>query len=249
LEKGQKPTFHHRTYTYLTGVKMASTLQELRKAAGFKNARDFAEELEISGPTYARYESNPEKIPLKAAWSIADRLNVSIDTIVGRKKAKAKKPYSGATNHYDKLSDASRRSADEFIDFLYQKDLERARRKRLEEICRLEMIARHYECLFLDELSKKGDLEDMEAFGSSAEMRDAFKDFLERYAAKRRASGSGEATDERQDEESITKIMGAYDQAHSGFHFGDTDVLWSSVDMRKLTDDSSQSAEDDQEGR
>ena len=64
---------------------MASALLELRKRAGFKNAKDFAAAEGIAEATYARYESSPEKIPLKSAWQLADRFGVSIDVIVGRR--------------------------------------------------------------------------------------------------------------------------------------------------------------------
>ena len=58
---------------------MASALLELRKQAGFKNAKDYAAAEGIAEATYARYESSPEKIPLAAAWRLADEFGVSID--------------------------------------------------------------------------------------------------------------------------------------------------------------------------
>ena len=66
------------------GDDMASNLLELRKAAGYRNAGDFAEAHGIPTSTYTRYESNPNKIPLDRAWQLADFLNSTIDVIVGR---------------------------------------------------------------------------------------------------------------------------------------------------------------------
>ena len=45
--------------------------QQLRKEAGYRTAKDFAEAIEVPPTTYARYEQSPDKIPLKQAWMIA----------------------------------------------------------------------------------------------------------------------------------------------------------------------------------
>lgn len=64
------------------------TLQRLRREAGYRSAKDFAEQVGIPGSTYARYEravEGPEcGIPLPSAWQIADSLGCTIDLIVGR---------------------------------------------------------------------------------------------------------------------------------------------------------------------
>ena len=64
------------------------TLQRLRREAGYRSAKDFAEQVGIPGSTYARYEravEGPEcGIPLSSAWQIADSLGCTIDLIVGR---------------------------------------------------------------------------------------------------------------------------------------------------------------------
>ena len=52
------------------------TLQRLRREAGYRSAKEFAEALGIPGSTYARYERAGDGadcgIPLSAAWQIAD---------------------------------------------------------------------------------------------------------------------------------------------------------------------------------
>ena len=64
------------------------TLQRLRREAGYRSAKKFAEALGIPGSTYARYERAGDGadcgIPLPAAWQIADKLDCSIDLVVGR---------------------------------------------------------------------------------------------------------------------------------------------------------------------
>ncbi len=64
------------------------TLQRLRREAGYRSAKDFAEKLGIPGTIYAHYEravEGPEcGIPLPSAWQIADALGCSIDLVVGR---------------------------------------------------------------------------------------------------------------------------------------------------------------------
>ena len=55
----------------------------MRREAGYRSAKDFAEVLNIPSSTYARYERAVEcpecGIPLAAAWQIADALGCSID--------------------------------------------------------------------------------------------------------------------------------------------------------------------------
>lgn len=70
------------------------TLQRLRREAGYRSAKDFAEVLSIPCSTYARYEravEGPEcGIPLPSAWQIADALGCSIDLVVGREDIDAR---------------------------------------------------------------------------------------------------------------------------------------------------------------
>lgn len=70
------------------------TLQRLRREAGYRSAKDFAEVLSTPCSTYARYEravEGPEcGIPLPSAWQIADALGCSIDLVVGREDIDAR---------------------------------------------------------------------------------------------------------------------------------------------------------------
>lgn len=63
---------------------MKTRLQELRKDAGFKSARAFAEHIGMSVGTYTDYEQGRRKFTFEAAWKFADELGVSLDELAGR---------------------------------------------------------------------------------------------------------------------------------------------------------------------
>ena len=88
------------------------TLQRLRREAGYRTAKDFAEELHIPYSTYSRYEragEGPESgIPLYAAWAMADELGCSIDLVVGRT----------IDARVRKLGRSGREMLDDFLEYL-----------------------------------------------------------------------------------------------------------------------------------
>ena len=95
-------------------------LSRLRSAAGYRSGREFARALGISPSTYARYErdcdgSNPQ-IPIRAAWMIADKLNTSIDAVVGREEPAGE--GRGLDAFYETLSEGGRAALDEFVRYL-----------------------------------------------------------------------------------------------------------------------------------
>ena len=96
------------------------TLQNLRRKAGYASARAFAERLGIPAPTYAKYERQPEtpdnRIPMGAAWKIADALGCSIDVVVGRYDEDDE--AMRIQKMYDSLTPGSRERVDEFLDFI-----------------------------------------------------------------------------------------------------------------------------------
>lgn len=96
------------------------TLQTLRRKAGYASARAFAERLGIPAPTYAKYERQPEtpdnRIPMGAAWKIADALGCSIDVVVGRYDEDDE--AMRIQRMYDSLTLGSRERVDEFLDFI-----------------------------------------------------------------------------------------------------------------------------------
>ncbi len=98
-----------------------NTLSQLRKAAGYHSAKDFALVLGIPASTYARYErksNGPDSgIPLRAAWAIADKLNTTIDAIVGRFD-EPEEQERDLNAFYRSLSDNGKVRFDEYVQFL-----------------------------------------------------------------------------------------------------------------------------------
>lgn len=64
---------------------MKFNLQEMRKRAGFKSARAFAERIGMSLNTYNNYEQGISKLTLEKAWEFADVLECSLDELAGRR--------------------------------------------------------------------------------------------------------------------------------------------------------------------
>ena len=97
------------------------TLQRLRRQAGYRSAKEFAEALGIPGSTYARYERAGDGadcgIPLPAAWQIADKLGCSIDLVIGREDIDAPEP-EGIQPRYDALSADGRALVDSYLSYV-----------------------------------------------------------------------------------------------------------------------------------
>ena len=97
------------------------TLQRLRRQAGYRSAKDFAETLGIPSSTYARYERTGDGvecgIPLPAAWQIADALGCSIDLVVGREDIDAL-DYGSIQPRYEALSVEGRRLVDSYLAYV-----------------------------------------------------------------------------------------------------------------------------------
>ena len=190
---------------------MASALLELRKRAGFKNAKDFAAAEGIAEATYARYESSPEKIPLKSAWQLADRFGVSIDVIVGRRAVDVASLRGRVQEAYEALSERSRAALDDYLAFLAQRDEREAREREARERRRYDAVCYRLEQVFLAGLEE--DNPSLFAFGTDERMRAAFEAYINRRA------------DELQEPDTRTsakQIMAAYDRAHSTSRNGDT---------------------------
>ena len=213
---------------------MASGLQELRKRAGYKTARDFAEMAGIPFTTYARYESSPEKIPLTAAWRLADEFGVSIDVIVGRDEPAPAEERGEVQLRYDALAPEFQSSLDDYLDFLTAKNADETQRKAEAERRRAEALCARLDSLFLAELDRNEPGVALSA--TAAELRERFKQYLERRAIERHEPGV---------RDSMGKIMAAYDRIHGEFEFKGMPVRYTKVDMaavrefRKDTDEMS----------
>lgn len=63
---------------------MKTNLQTMRKRAGFKSAKAFAEHVGISKDTYTGYEQGRIQLTLERAWEFADELHCTLDELAGR---------------------------------------------------------------------------------------------------------------------------------------------------------------------
>lgn len=200
---------------------MASTLLELRRQAGFKNAKDFAAAEGIAAATYARYESAPEKIPLKAAWQLADRFGVSIDAIVGREHIDVTELRGKIQDGYDALSEQSQASLRDYLAFLTQRDACEDRKHESEERRRCDALCYRLEQVFLTHLENEDP--ELFAFGSGKQLREKFEAFV----AKRAKEYQG--PDARA---SASQIMAAYDRAHGTLQARDQTLDYAVIDLR-----------------
>lgn len=100
------------------------SLQTLRKAAGYRTSKEFAQSIGIPPTTYMRYEQCSDgmesRIPLKAAWVIADALGCTIDMLVGRIDITNRD--ENVQFFYDHLSKSSQERFDEYMQFLEYRD-------------------------------------------------------------------------------------------------------------------------------
>ncbi len=197
-----------------------STLAEIRKEAGYRSARAFAEELGVPTATYSRYELTPDKIPMQAAWRIADFLGCPIDTVVGRAAPLADNQRGEVQRWYDNLSSDSQRLFNEFRQFIGFREESVQRRLEAEEDERYRRYARHYERLFMQSADTGTELADVVIFGSPEQRRAAFREFLEQRVAQRRASEADLPQPEdadpeeraQRDRDVIDRILEAYDE-------------------------------------
>jgi transcriptional regulator with XRE-family HTH domain len=157
---------------------MARNLKDLRRAAGFRSGREFAEAMGINQTTYRRYEQQPDGIPLKQAWAIADRLGCSIDMVVGREPVSVEDMRGDVQKLYDGLDQVARRQFDDYVEFTRFKASKARRQRELERRRKAESYLRYYERLFYLECERDPRTADLVVFGSPDEVRAAFEGFL-----------------------------------------------------------------------
>lgn len=210
-------------------MSVASNLLSLRKSAGYKSAGDFAEAHGIPVSTYARYESNPDKIPMDRAWQLADILGTSIDAIVGREAPAPGTARGEVQLEYDGLTPEARALADEFREFVLAKDEKIRAHQRREEERRYDTLCYQYEHQMLVELRSGAAFGEVVNLGSADEARETFLAYLREQAARKRGELATEAQ-KAADDKTIEKIMAAYDRTHGEFEFEGMSVMWNTAD-------------------
>lgn len=92
---------------------MKTQLQSIRKARGFKSAKDFATHIGMSPRTYTNYEQGVTSLTLEKAWEFADALDCSLDELAGRKRPRKEfsDPDQEALNGYYESMNENGRTA------------------------------------------------------------------------------------------------------------------------------------------
>lgn len=192
---------------------MASTLQELRKQAGYRTAPEFARTMDIPESTYARYESSPDKIPLDKAWRLADVFGCSIDAIVGRERIEVGDARGEVQRAYDALAPDFRAALDKYLAFLVRSDADERACAEEAERRRFEALAASYEALYINSLNEGAPFGELADEGDPEKRRDGFRAFITLMAEEKRGKFSTKL-DRVRDEAAIDKIMDAYDRIH-----------------------------------
>lgn len=66
------------------GTPMRFNLQAMRKRAGYRSAKAFAEHIGMKVGTYTNYEQGKRPLTLEQAWEFADELHCTLDELAGR---------------------------------------------------------------------------------------------------------------------------------------------------------------------
>ena len=166
---------------------MAKSIKDLRQEKGYRSAREFADALGIATSSMSRYDKDPETIPLKHAWAMADLLECSIDEVVGRA------PVTSGVNElqefYDGLTPETRALMDEFMEFCSLRDERARRQEKAEQDRRAEDQCRYYQHMFRQTAYERAAFGEVVDFGSPRQERAAFERFLLDQAAAKRKPG------------------------------------------------------------
>lgn len=94
---------------------MRTNLQAMRKRAGFKSAKAFAEYMGVNVSTYTKYEQGLSEMSLERAWEFADALHCSLDEIAGRTTPESDKQdefederQANLNDYYESMDDESK---------------------------------------------------------------------------------------------------------------------------------------------
>ncbi|MBM6784444.1 helix-turn-helix transcriptional regulator [Enorma massiliensis] len=111
-------------------IELGKRLRALRKRAGFRSAKAFAEFAGFTTTGYAEFEQGRSRLTYEKAWKIADALGISLDELGGREW-----PRSGVSadprrramiDSYDALTDDGKTLASEAVASMARDPLRRA---------------------------------------------------------------------------------------------------------------------------
>lgn len=164
---------------------MAKNIQDLRREAGYRSAKDFAAAIGIPASTYNRYEAQPDAIPLRQAWAIADFLGCSIDMVVGREPVSAEDMRGDAQKFYDGLSRESRALLDDYMGYLAHREQKAAKRRRDRATEVNRALLTHYKARFDAQHESEAPFGIIVGYDRPGDHRAAFEAFLADVASKK----------------------------------------------------------------
>ena len=97
---------------------IGKNLQRLRKEAGFRSAKSFAESVGLNPGTYTSYEQGERSFTYETAWDMADALHCTLDELGGRSfdARKFSDPRQEKMNRaYESLSDPEKETMSKVV--------------------------------------------------------------------------------------------------------------------------------------
>ena len=173
---------------------MVKTIQELRREKGFRSAREFADALGISPSSMSRYDNQPDTIPTKIAWAMADRLDCSIDEIVGRMPVTSGK--SELQDFYDGLHRWNKDLFDEFREFIETRERHTSLLERSVVEKKYERLALYYERMFNNGIFDQINPEELSVFDNPWAIRDGIAALVEEKTEESRRQRARKAFEE-----------------------------------------------------
>lgn len=172
---------------------MANTLQNLRRGAGFRTAKDFAEAVGIPTPTYTRYEQDPSKIPIERAWILADKLKCSIDAVVGREHIDVGSTRGEFQKYIDSLSKEGQDLLWGIAAVIKGREKHHTKGAKQAENEKYDAYLRYYEQAFFQSLDPSSEIGNKVIFGTENDRRTAFQAHLQSQADALRPAKAAKA--------------------------------------------------------
>lgn len=155
---------------------MSKSLQELRRDAGYRSVREFAEACGITQSSMTRYEREPDNIPVKSAWKIADALGCSVDDVIGRESPITADLRGDVQKRYDALPPSLRGSLEDYLGYLEGRADEAAGYRQELEDCYTDMFKLYF--VMSMEGAEEGERRSLINNGASDAARERFHDYV-----------------------------------------------------------------------
>ena len=141
----------------------------------------------------SRYDNQPDTIPVKVAWAMADRLDCSIDEVVGRMPVTSGK--SELQEFYDGLHRWNRDLFDEFREFIEAREQRAASLERSAIDRKYERLAQYYERMFNNSFFDHVDPEELVVLDQPWSLREGIAVLVEEKTEESRHNRAKKAVE------------------------------------------------------